>query len=160
MQTKTVASPAGNITGVVTDYGALFRGIPYAEAERFGKPRPVPARDIDATAPGPCCYQMRAFWDEEHRFYYREFRQGQTFRYGEDCQVLDIYAPEGAKDAPVILFIHGGSFTGGSADEKQFDGSAYARRGVVYVAINYRSDFSPTASIPRAVSGCSIRRRR
>ena len=138
MQTKTVASPAGNITGVVTDYGALFRGVPYAEAERFGKPRPVPARDIDATAPGPCCYQMRAFWNEEHRFYYREFRQGQTFRYGEDCQVLDIYAPEGAKDAPVIVFIHGGSFTGGSADEKQFDGSAYARRGVVYVAINYR----------------------
>ena len=35
MQTKTVASPVGNITGVVTDYGALFRGVPYAEAERF-----------------------------------------------------------------------------------------------------------------------------
>lgn len=139
MQTKLVAAPCGDIMGAVTDYGAVFRGVKYAEAPRFGMPVPVSYAGVqDATRQGPCCPQMRAFWNEEHRFYYREFRKGKTFTYSEDCLILDIHQPKDAKDAPVIVFIHGGSFTGGSVNEMQFDGSAYARRGIIFVAINYR----------------------
>lgn len=140
MQTKSVITPCGEIVGRVTDYGAVFRGVRYARAERFEKPVVVTRYDgvQDATEQGVCCPQMRAFWNEEHRFYYKEFRKGMSFTYDEDCLILDIHQPADAHDAPVILFIHGGSFTGGSINEMQFDGSAYTRRGVIYVAVNYR----------------------
>lgn len=140
METKTVCTPCGDIVGKVTDYGAVFRGVKYATAKRFEKPVEVTKYDCvqQATEQGVCCPQMRAYWNEEHRFYYREFRKGMPFSYSEDCLILDVHQPKDAKNCPVIVFIHGGSFTGGSINEMQFDGSAYAKRGVVFVAINYR----------------------
>ncbi len=140
METKTVATPCGNVVGEVTDYGARFRGVRYAIAKRFEKPVLVTKYDCDQNAveQGVCCPQMRAYWNEEHRFYYQEFRKGKSFTYSEDCLILDVYQPKTAEKCPVIVFIHGGSFTGGSINEMQFDGSAYAKRGVVFVAINYR----------------------
>lgn len=140
METKTVITPCGSIVGEVTDYGARFRGVKYATANRFEKPVLVTKYDEvqDATEQGVCCVQMRAYWNEEHRFYYQEFRKGKSFKYSEDCLILDVHQPKDAHDCPVVVFIHGGSFTGGSINEMQFDGSAYAKRGVVFVAINYR----------------------
>lgn len=38
METKTVITPCGSIVGEVTDYGARFRGVKYATANRFEKP--------------------------------------------------------------------------------------------------------------------------
>lgn len=140
METKSVLTPCGEIVGKVTDYGAVFRGVHYATAKRFCKPELVTRYEgaQDATEQGVCCPQMRAYWNEEHRFYYKEFRKGMSFTYDENCLILDIHQPENAHGAPVIIFIHGGSFTGGSINEKHFDGSAYARKGVIFVAINYR----------------------
>lgn len=140
MTTRSVLTPCGEVVGEVTDYGYRFRGVPYATAKRFEKPVEITSYDapVDATKQGVCCPQMRAFWNEEHRFYYKEFRKGQTFTYDENCQILNIYAPAEGKDLPVIVFIHGGSFTGGSINERHFDGSAYPKRGVVFVSINYR----------------------
>ena len=140
METKIVSTPCGNVVGRVTPYGACFRGVEYAKAKRFEMPKEVTAYsgDFDATEQGVCCPQMRAYWNEEHRFYYQEFRKGKTFKYSEDCLILDIHTPADAHDCPVIVFIHGGSFTGGSVNEMQFDGSAYTKRGVIFVAINYR----------------------
>lgn len=140
MQTKKVLTPCGEIVGEVTDYGVRFRGVPYAKAKRFEKPTEITRYDdvVDATRQGVCCPQMRAFWNEEHRFYYKEFRVGQEFTYDENCQQLNIFAPASGDKLPVIIFIHGGSFTGGSINETHFDGSAYTKRGVIFVAINYR----------------------
>lgn len=140
MQTKTVITPCGSIVGCVTDYGASFRGVKYATAKRFEKPVLITKYDTEQIAleQGVCCPQMRAYWNEEHRFYYQEFRKGKSFKYSEDCLILDIHVPSDAHDCPVIVFIHGGSFTGGSINEMQFDGSAYTKRGVIFVAINYR----------------------
>lgn len=53
-------------------------------------------------------------------------------------QKLDIYAPQGAKDAPTILFIHGGSWTGGDKSEYRFVGESLARAGYVVGVMNYR----------------------
>lgn len=56
----------------------------------------------------------------------------------EDCLFLNIYTPsvEG-QSRPVLVWIHGGSFTGGTANE--YDGSVLAQQGdVVVVTINYR----------------------
>ncbi len=140
MKTKTIATPCGNVIGEITPYGLRFRGIKYATAGRFEMPAEVRSfgGDFDATKQGVCCPQMRSFWNEEHRFYYQEFRKGKSFTYSEDCLILDIHTPSDAHDCPVIVFIHGGSFTGGSINEMQFDGSAYTKRGVIFVAINYR----------------------
>lgn len=135
-----VKTPCGSVKGVVTPYGALYRGIRYATAPRFELPEEVKdfGGEFDATKQGPCSPQMRAYWNEEHRFYYTEFRKGQTFTYSEDCLRLNVFTPRDAQKAPVVIFIHGGSFTGGSINEKHFDGTAYMKRGIVFVTINYR----------------------
>lgn len=140
MENKIMSTPCGNVIGKVTPYGACFRGVEYAKAKRFEMPKEVTAfdGDFDATEQGVCCPQMRAYWNEEHRFYYQEFRKGKQFKYSEDCLTMDIHTPENAQKCPVIVFIHGGSFTGGSINEMQFDGSAYTKRGIIFVAINYR----------------------
>ena len=57
----------------------------------------------------------------------------------EDCLVLNVWTP--AVDdhpRPVMVWIHGGSFTTGSAALSWYDGVSLARRGVVVVGINYR----------------------
>ena len=56
----------------------------------------------------------------------------------EDCLYLDIWAPEDARDLPVLVWIHGGSLIWGAGSEPYYDGSELARRGVVVVSINYR----------------------
>lgn len=38
----------------------------------------------------------------------------------------------------MLIYIHGGSFTGGSTDERHISGTAYAKKGVIFVAMNYR----------------------
>jgi len=67
---------------------------------------------------------------------------------GIDCLNLNIYAPANAKDAPVMIFIYGGAFVTGSnrdntmagaKDATMYDGSAFAERhGVVVAVLNYR----------------------
>ena len=52
--------------------------------------------------------------------------------------VLDIYAPAGAKNRPVVLFIHGGSWDSGSKDEYVFAGDSLARGGYVTAVMSYR----------------------
>ena len=54
----------------------------------------------------------------------------------EDCLYLNVTAPAGAKGAPVMVWIHGGSNTGGSGP--MYDSPAFAKDGIVYVSINYR----------------------
>lgn len=59
--------------------------------------------------------------------------------YGPDPrQVLDVYAPPTAKNSPVLIFIHGGSWTSGSKDGYKFVGESFARAGLVTVVISYR----------------------
>src|SRR5581483_10222260 len=54
----------------------------------------------------------------------------------EDCLYLNVEAPAGAKAAPVMVWIHGGSNTGGSG--AMYDNPAFAKDGIVTVTINYR----------------------
>ena len=121
---------------------AFYKGIRYAKAERWQYPEQIDfwQGTYDATEFGACCFQRRAFEDDAvcNPFYHKEFRVGQKFNYSEDCLFLNIQAPKDAKNLPVLLYIHGGSFTGGSADESQVDGSRFCEKGLVFVSINYR----------------------
>ena len=134
-----------------------FKGIRYARAERWGYPVEEPKWDRihnindclrDFEVYGPCAYQPRAFENEADNpnkaFYYKEFREGVNFTYSEDCLRLNIFTrldDSGnlyGQDLPVIVYIHGGSFTTGSSDEKVFDPTKWVESGVVAVTINYR----------------------
>jgi acetyl esterase/lipase len=51
---------------------------------------------------------------------------------------LDLYLPSGARDYPVLLFIHGGGWRAGSKAPYARHGLTFARKGIGFVAINYR----------------------
>jgi acetyl esterase/lipase len=53
-------------------------------------------------------------------------------------QVLDVYAPRGAKDLPVVFWIHGGGWQTGDKSEVQLKPQAFTDKGFVFVATNYR----------------------
>jgi acetyl esterase/lipase len=51
---------------------------------------------------------------------------------------LDVYRPVASVDAPVVVFFHGGSWTGGKRQWYRFVGTALASRGIVAVIPDYR----------------------
>lgn len=135
-------TPCGRIRGIDGEKCVEFRGVRYAGAERFAYPVPIKHWDgiYDAAEFGDCAYQHRAFDDDAkvNAFYHKEFRRGLSFTYSEDCLFLNIWAPKNAENCPVLIYIHGGSFTGGSANEGHISGAEFAQNGVIMVAINYR----------------------
>jgi len=54
------------------------------------------------------------------------------------AQKLDVYAPPGAKDAPVVVWIHGGGWAQGDKAEVQEKPAAFGKKGFVFVSVNYR----------------------
>jgi para-nitrobenzyl esterase len=58
----------------------------------------------------------------------------------EDCLTLNVVAPESPtrQPLPVMVFIHGGGYLLGSSATPIYDGAALARKGCVYVSVNYR----------------------
>lgn len=58
----------------------------------------------------------------------------------EDCLYLNVWTPaaRGEERLPVMVWIHGGAFSSGSASVPIYDGSALAAKGIVVIAINYR----------------------
>ncbi len=143
MKNCKLNTPCGKIKGLDMGDYLEFRGIKYATADRWEYPEVVKSweGEYDATQFGACSYQRRGFEDDAecNPFYHKEFRQGQSFTYSEDCLFLNIYAPKKAENAPVLIYIHGGSFTGGSSDEGHIsNGKDYADNGVIMITINYR----------------------
>ncbi|MGN0531500.1 MAG: carboxylesterase family protein [Eubacterium sp.] len=137
-----IDTECGKIRGLSFDYHNEFRGVKYATARRWEYSQQVTSWEgiYDATGFGACSFQRRSFEDDAkcNPFYHKEFRQGMTFEYSEDCLFLNIWAPKNAENCPVLVYIHGGSFTGGSADEGHISGAEYAKNGVLFVAMNYR----------------------
>ena len=118
----------------------VFRGIPYAAAPvgrlRFRPPaalEPWPGvRDALETAPaapqkGGMLARLLAM---------------AALQTAEDCLTLDVWAPADPRPGagrPVLVWIHGGSFTFGAASTPFYDGARLARRGdVVVVHVQYR----------------------
>ena len=57
----------------------------------------------------------------------------------EDCLTLNVFRPFGVDGPlPVMVFIHGGSFVRGTANDPLFDGARLAQAGLIIVTVNYR----------------------
>lgn len=57
---------------------------------------------------------------------------------GHERQVLDIYAPNGAKNLPVVFWIHGGGWQAGDKSSVERKPQAFLEKGFVFVSTNYR----------------------
>jgi acetyl esterase/lipase len=57
---------------------------------------------------------------------------------GHELQVLDVYSPPGAKNLPVVFWIHGGGWQGGDKKDVQIKPKVFTEKGFVFVSINYR----------------------
>ncbi|KPJ21083.1 Cholinesterase [Papilio machaon] len=129
----------GILEGEVTDnkYGGkiyCFRGIPYAQPPlgdlRFKAPQPVkPWNGVrDAKKLGNECYQYNVVFS-------KVAKQG-----SEDCLYVNVFSPnlKPTKPLPVMVFIHGGGFTGGSGSDEFYGPNYLIRHDVIIVTLNYR----------------------
>lgn len=130
--TSLVHTATGMVRGVVKSDHRLFAGIPYAAPPvgplRFRPPAPAPSWEgvRDASKPGPQCIQDPRADPEFGK------------QSDEDCLSLNVWTPEmTGLPRPVMVWIHGGSFTGGSG--KIYDARwLVSRADVIVVTINYR----------------------
>jgi acetyl esterase/lipase len=57
---------------------------------------------------------------------------------GHKLQVLDVYSPKGAKNLPVVVWIHGGGWQTGDKKDVQIKPQFFNEQGFVFVSVNYR----------------------
>ncbi len=132
-----VRTDGGRVRGSVRDGMAAFYNLPYAAppvgALRWRPPQP-PSRWLgvrDAGSPGVACAQEQRPGDPPS-----------PAGTSEDCLYLNVFTRnlQSARDLPVMVWIHGGSFRWGSGADPAFDGHALTSEGVVLVTLNYRLD--------------------
>jgi para-nitrobenzyl esterase len=113
-----------------------FKGIPYAAppraALRWAAPQPAapwqgvrPALDY-----GPDCRQRPTPGDAAPL----------RTRPGEDCLYVNVWRPaqRSGRPLPVMVWVYGGWYVDGGTSPAIYDGSGFARHGVVLVSLNYR----------------------
>ncbi|WP_331767757.1 carboxylesterase family protein [Embleya sp. NBC_00896] len=148
-----VTTAQGAVRGLRRHDTATFLNIPYAApprgAGRFAPPQPHEPWDgvRDATAPGPNAPQSeRKLGSVDMAPYF-----GTGWSRGEDYLTVNVWTPAAASDnLPVMVFVHGGGFVAGSTRSALYDGSAFARDGVVLVTLNYRLGIAGFLDLPGA----------
>lgn len=137
--TPVVQTKAGKLRGMIIDDIYTFRGIRYAEAERFMSPKPVTPWDgivdcqdygyVSAIIDNP---RFQGDINGPHRYWASS----------EHCQYLNVWTSDMNPSAkkPVMFWIHGGGFANGSSIEMYaYEGENLARdKDVVVVSINHR----------------------
>lgn len=135
-----VETPAGAVRGLRDRTGERYRALPYAAAPtgagRFAPPAPHPGWSgvRDGTRPSPTAPQpVRDFGRLDMTPYF-----GPGWVPGAEYLTVDVHTPAAVGRQPVMVFVHGGGFVTGSNRAALYDGSAFARDGVVLVTVNYR----------------------
>ncbi len=136
-ESVTARIDSGVLAGASEGGVTIFKAVPFA-APPIGALRwapPAPAAPWTGTRPalayGPACPQpMNAGGAPNFG--------GAAGPVSEDCLSLNVFAPAHAHKAPVMVWIYGGGNIAGSNAISAYDGSAFARDGVILVAVNYR----------------------
>jgi para-nitrobenzyl esterase len=136
-RTVRVHTATGTVEGFTRDGVNRWRSIPYARAPlgllRFRAPQPaLPWSGVRH------CHGFTNCAPQQRR--YTMLGVGRYQPMSEDCLTLNVVTPESAptEPLPVMVFIHGGGYILGSSATPLYDGAALARRGCVYVSVNYR----------------------
>ena len=145
MAAALVAAPVhlkqGDVTGVVQKQSTAYLGLPFAAAPvgdlRWKAPQPAPPwRGVKAADHfGSDCRQGLSPnglgpWTAEYQ---------PSGPVSEDCLYLNVWTPAApGKKRPVMVWIHGGAFTGGSGAVPIYNGAGLAAHGIIVVTINYR----------------------
>ena len=125
-----LTTPSGKLRGETANGVRIFRGIPFAAPPigplRFRPTAPLqPWKGIrEATAFAPPAMQST--------------QPAGSTTMSEDCLYLNVWAPTGKGPYPVFVWIHGGSFTGGSSSTPISDGTLFAQQNIVHVTVAYR----------------------
>lgn len=138
----TVKTVSGPVAGYLDDGVFIYKGIPYAKAERFAPavdPDPWtdvrPSRAFGPTAPAPA----RSGWWSDDQAFTMHWDDG---FHDEDCLRVNVWTGgiHDGKKRPVMVWLHGGGFREGSGQELIcYDGTNLARdHGVVVVTLNHR----------------------
>src|SRR5690348_14658394 len=136
----TVRTQGGLVSGAPGSDPAVrvFKGIPYAAPPvgplRWKAPQAPPAWDDVRAAREFSAACMQEPYSQTS-IYYSALKA-----VSEDCLYLNVWtaATSPSEKRPVMVWIHGGSFTRGSGATATYDGEKLARKGVVLVTINYR----------------------
>jgi para-nitrobenzyl esterase len=135
----------GVVRGQIEEGLRVFRGIPYAAppvGDLRWKPTQSPAAwqgERDATRFGAPCPMIDGARMSQGKWLKRagaDFFVGVPLMAGasEDCLNLNIWAPDGVRRAPVMVWLQGN----GPSSNPAFDGASFARDGVIFVSLDYR----------------------
>ncbi|WP_063688949.1 carboxylesterase/lipase family protein [Bradyrhizobium stylosanthis] len=118
----------GQMLGAVEGEVASFKGMAYAAPPvgplRFRPPELTPEKSSE----------MRTAYE-----YAAPCPQPSLSGTSEDCLTLNVFRPFGVDGPlPVMVFIHGGGFVRGTANDPLFDGARLAQAGLIVVTVNYR----------------------
>ncbi|HET9874967.1 MAG TPA: carboxylesterase/lipase family protein [Mycobacterium sp.] len=132
-----VSIATGTVEGFARGGVRRWRSIPYARPPvgplRFRAPQPA-----EPWSGVRHCHEFTNCAPQQLR--YTMLAPGKFQPAAEDCLTLNVVAPAetGPEPLPVMVFIHGGGYILGSSATPLYDGAALARRGCVYVSVNYR----------------------
>jgi para-nitrobenzyl esterase len=141
----TLRIAGGLISGLKGSDGGVttFKGIPFATPPvgelRWKAPQPLTpwqgVKSCVAYGPNPMQPKPKAFsmWSEE-------FLIPAESPISEDCLYLNVWtgAKSQGEKRPVLVWIYGGGFSSGGASVPIYDGEAMAKKGIVFVSMNYR----------------------
>ncbi|MDP3339246.1 carboxylesterase/lipase family protein [Frigidibacter sp.] len=146
--TPVVQTEAGRVSGLIEPGGTYaFLGVPYAapvtEARRFEAPAPVePWEGVrQCYRHGPVCPQLPTYGPVGTA-------AASDLAQGLDFLSLNIRTPTLFGRVPVLVWIHGGGYAVGSANEPVVQSGAFAASGVVEVTVNYRLGALGFLSLP------------
>lgn len=155
--TGVVSTTSGPVVGLVEDGLEVFRGIPFAAApfgpHRFALPQPhepwtqpFEAFRFGATAP-----------QQEHAAPGGLPDVVEPIIPGADILNLNVWTNDTAGAKPVLVWMHGGGFLAGCSANPWYDGSSFARNGIVVVSFNYRLGAEGFMLLPDAPPNLGLR---